>query len=501
MNKKILVLLSLVAIVIHVSAAVQELPDVEIFGPSELKSILEKKSVLNSDLLLNDIVDSLRPILPDIPQQTSKTHPFNKYALYLDINTKFGFHSIFTADSVFSTPLSIRTDMEKNVIKEDWSNLALKLNTHYLFKRSKLTTSFATVNVYSPFDVDYQAVNAVKLHYSIDQVNAFNKMINLHMKAEIQNTRYENPISNSIKSNLYMNDNIGINFNANEDILVSLDAFYAYKTPLLTVNIGFNDSEDTDKFIFFNSISLAASDKKVVPGINLSKIAFINKNNYLQLFQESDIEIWDNYNLFLNQPWQQLQTDAILTFKPVNAHLIFNNKSFSINDRPVNIEADLGVRFNLDEPVYLMSGDNIYFKPLPFAEPENVLKNNISLAGSYQTDSFFLKQSVALERGWLTSNSNITLPYLPLVTLESNIDYKFKAVRIKSWLKQYYNTKTENKEYLRESLDLGAQVEYNINPDFTIFIKGQNLLNKGKYSYRTIPTEPTSAIIGLLYIF
>jgi len=501
MNKRIILALFLIVFVISISALVQDLPDVEIFGPSELKSILEKKTVLNSDLLLNDIVDSLRPILPSIPPIEDPVNVYKKYSLYLDINTTSSFHSYLTADSVLAVPLSIKTFIEQKVLKKDWSDLSLKFYAQYQSEKSKFITGIKALNSYSPYVIDNQSVNSIKLHYMINQLNLFNKNVNMHIKAEIQSTSYENPISDNTKNKMYMNHNIGINFSASEDILVGLEAFYAYNTPLISVSLDFVDREDMNDYSFFKSILLYVSDKNIVPGIHLSKRTFLNKNNYIQLYQKSDVEIWDNYNLLINQPWQMLQTDALISFKPVNTHIIFSNKSLSFNGRPICLNADAGVQYLIDEPVYIKPVSDLLINALPLAEAENVLKSNIKLNGAYDTDGFSFSQSVSLEKGWVTTYSNATLPYLPLLTLDTDIEYNVESFKITNWLKQYYSTKTEEKEYLRESFDLGAKVEYNITPDFTIFIEGQNLLNKGKINYRTVPTEPASAMIGLLYIF
>jgi hypothetical protein len=481
------------------SQTVEDLPDIEISGPSTLRSILEKRALPGNNFMIPDVVDSLGHLIPRLPEDVFKPSLiYNNHYLYLESGMDWNTRACFVSDSLFDTPLLFSSVLDYAFLERKWSSLNAEAGFVYNNPSQVLSAFIKTVNSSSPNISRRQSVNALKLNYDLNNLKLFGNPMQINLRAELQNSIYRYSSMSSEKNVMHYNNSICITGRLTPEVYANLCGYYSYHSPSASVLFGFDQTANEDKGFFLKSFSLYASKRKLTPGMHLSHRFYLDKNNNLLIYQKSGMEVYNNYRFLSEQPWQKQLTDAIITFYPVNAHLMLNNQSIKIASIPVRLSFDLSANYNLDKPVYEL--DNVIDNQ-PVAIPVNTIGNSLEVKLVYGSANAGFTQSVALSREWRSADSHMTVGYVPLITLDSGLFCKLGDLSIKTGLKQCYYTKDELGSYLPESLDLGGSLGYNINQDFNLFFRVSNLLNQGKYFFRTVPTAPASVTAGFEYIF
>jgi hypothetical protein len=496
MNKRNLLLWCIV-VVSGLSAVVQDLPDIEISGPSPLKSTLEKKGLFSSELYIPDVVDSLQPIIPQIVPIISQPPEQKLRAVCLDLSNR-GFHSKFIANEFIFDSLHLSASAGYQVPKNSWSQFYGKAGIIQNAPYHTLGLFFDYLNNRSPKNIKYQSDSSINLNYDFNNILGISLPCDIWFDSEFHYNQYRLRLPDKESERYYWNNSLQFRYSYSGLYEFVLGAAYTQKTPVFSVNASKIQSEPEESLDFLRGLSLYATDNRVVPGVYLSKRFMPFNDTSVLLYQESKVRTHDISDLLLEQPWQYGRDKSIVSFNPLNSHLIVNNKSLSIAKLPLNLSGDMGIGYYVDEPTY--SAVSIA-DDLPVAKPENILQGNLDLSCRVSRESLSFTQSVKLDKGWLAGHSYSELSYLPLFSLESVFGYQYRGFDFAVWLNQFYNTIDDNTEHLRESVDLGAKVDYRFKPDIILYGKLSNLLNKGKYVYRTLPVVPASVLIGFEYYF
>jgi hypothetical protein len=503
MERKAAFLLLLLLLVVSLGALDEELPDVEITGPSALHSVLEKRGLSGEDLLLPDVTDSLQTLLPAIPEESLPVPLQKLHWLYFKAGYNWDFHGCFLADSLFTAPLSFRAEAQRLSYEEAWKQLALRAVGQYSGKNHRVGVQLKKVYSKSEYNIDYQSVNALSLNLDFNNIRLFAYPVNLSLNGEVQTSHYQYLSSDSESDLVHFNHRVGLSGKLSHGTRFFADLYYAYHTPALSLRLGFPAREESDFLDFAKGISIWLADHKVSPGAHISQRFIIDDRNFIQIYQESDLQVQDNYSLLLRQPWQKQREDAFVTFRPLNAHVIFYNSAIRLHERPLNLSLDLSVRYLMDGPVYSLANPD---DGLPTALPRDILASSATLKGVYRSGSTFFSQSVVLEQDLLDSATGQPVPYVPLLSLETELSQAWEPVRLAVWLRQYYATENDLGEKLDNAMDLGGELDYSLTKDFNLFVELSNLelsslLNRGKYVFRTLPSPPTVISLGFRFGF
>jgi hypothetical protein len=350
-----------------------------------------------------------------------------------------------------------------------------------------------------PQGIHAQSDNSINLMYYTKPSRMLGMPLSLYAGAEFHSYKIDKTDNTDSKTDNYVNANLKLAYYHDDNYILSAEGAYLQKVPVFTLQMAKADGADLSLLDILKGISVSATDVRIVPGLHLAKTLELSEHNALQFYQESEVITRDNYKVLLEQPWQYGKSKALVTFKPLNAHVSLANNSLAIGNTNVALSTDLGTAYLVDEPVYYAA--TVLGSPLPVSHPEGVLQSNFGLKCAMIMDSFSFKQSATLSKGWLAAHNYVQQPYEPLITLESMLCYSHHKLAASTWVNQYYQTFDNAHQYLREAVDIGAKLEYKISNDFAINGKLSNLLNKGKYIYQTIPTEPTSVAIGFRYNF
>lgn len=496
MNKYIVFLLGIL-FAASLLAEVQELPDIEISGPSLLKSTLEKKGLLHSELNVADVTDSLNPIFPPIVPMTLIAKQQKNHAAYLDISN-LGFNSYFLMNNVVKDNGFISGTVNYYTPKSKWNQFNGELGLISNIEKSTLGLLIRNTSNHSPRNIKYQNDSSLKISYQLNDTHSPELPVELKISTDTHLYQDKTTIPNRKSTKYYLNNNFQFNYYFAEHQAFGFDASYIQNAPVIILQLLNTSSDEESKFDFVKSISISASETRFLPGIYLARRLMSLPETSLILYQESKIKVWDTYSLIKEQPWQYRQKKAIVSFNPLNAHLVADNKSLTIKDTPVVLSADAGIRYFVDEPLLVSNG---LANDLPIAMPEGMLRSILNISAKISRAAWSYKQSFQLEKGWLAAHSYINQPYLPLFSAESRFDYKYRKFTFSASLDQSYRTQDERGNCLREAINPGAGVDYSINSDMTIYGKLSNLLNKGKYAYKTLPTEPASIMLGCLFVF
>jgi hypothetical protein len=497
MNRVIVIILILFYI-ICIFADDQELPDVEISGPSELSTYSSKKGLLTKELMIPDVIDSIQSLVPNVSDKISDSAKRKKRAFYFDINNKLNFHTFLINDSILSRPLTFYANASSYCRDKYWADLSAGIGLQYLHKSGQSSITVKTIRTDTPFNLNMQTIDVIKASYRIDNLKLFNKLSNFNISSEIQMAKNGKNIvvENRRKSYFYNQMNLGLNFSSKQIMKIKSGLFH--KTPLLSIETACVGNDGKHLIDIIRGISLNLNNKRVVPSINISGDLKINKYNTFWFKQQSDYKVYDNYSLQSEVPWQELQNDALISFTPINSHFIWSNSSLSSPDMAFTISGDLGLCYSIDKPVFNLSESEDL---LPKAFAQNALINDFTISGILGRGYIQLSQSVRVSKGVLFNKTNDELPYEPLLTLGTNFEYKIRDLNFQTWVKQYYNTNDELGRNLRDSFDIGFQASYQLMQNLSFYWKASNLLNKGKFVFRTLPTEPASISMGFFLSF
>jgi len=497
MKKIIIVSLILLATTV-VFGDIQELPDVEITGPSSLDTYTGRKGLISSELMIPDIVDSLRSILPSVPDESPVKRRQAKNAFYINVNQRLGFKTYLICDSLLSKPTALFGGAVYDTPRDDWRYFNGRLGLQHTTGDSKLGISAGTINAYSPYLISRQTVNALNLYYNNNNVSVFKRMLYINLTGELQQTNQVTRDEQDAKNDLHIYNKFNIGYLHNYRNRYEFGGGWASKTPYAYMKAGFVPGDEQSIFSFIRGLSVQVTDKGFMPGIHLSRIFQVDANNSIQLYQKSDVKIHDTFRLLSEQPWQRMLSDVVCEYIPLNAHLIINNKAISLGEVPVSLTADFGILYYIDNPVFYALNDG---NPFPLATPKDVISNELSVKALYSGNVIRLSQELKLVRAMLADDADSRLPYQPELALVSGMEYRKKAFTAQAWLNQYFKTRDDLDSNLRDSFDLGSKVEYNFSQRFAVHLKAENVLNKGLYAFRTIPVMPPTYSAGFILNF
>jgi hypothetical protein len=496
--KKIIIVSLILLITTVLVGDIQELPDVEITGPSSLDTYTGKKGLVSSELMIPDIVDSLRSILPTIPDENPVMRRQAGNAFYLNVNQRLGFKTYLICDSLFSKSSALFVGAEYETPRDEWKYFNGRLGLQHTTGASRLGISVGTINAYSPYLISRQTVNALNLYYNINNVIIFKRMLYINLTGELQQTHQVKRDEQDATDNLHVYNRVNLGYLHNYRNRFEIGGGLAFKTPYAYMKAGFVTGDEKSYYSFIRGLSVQVTDKRFMPCIHLSRIFQIDTNNSIQLYQKSDVKIHDTFRLLSEQPWQRMLSDVVCEYLPLNAHLIINNKSLDIGDVPISLTADLGLLYYIDKPVYHDLDDGNLF---PMTTPQDVITNELSVRALYSGNVIRLSQELKLVRARLVDDADSRLPYQPELALFSSIEYRKKAFTAQAWLNQYFKTRNDIESNLRDSFDLGARVEYSFSQRFAVHLKAENVLNKGLYLFRTIPVMPPTYSAGFIFSF
>jgi hypothetical protein len=152
----------------------------------------------------------------------------------------------------------------------------------------------------------------------------------------------------------------------------------------------------------------------------------------------------------------------------------------------------------VDRPV-LMSMDT--GSVIPESVRENILENEFALTGYLSKGNFNASQSIAVSKDYIYENPLIEMPYEPQFILKTDLEYTLKDLKATLAVDQGYHSKDDLGNYLRESADISLQITYRVMQNLSLFGKASNLLNRARYDFRTMPTDPVSVSMGFFASF
>lgn len=504
MKQRFYLLTALLLIVMSVFAQTQDLPDVEVSGPSLLRSFIEKRGLAGTDLILPDVTDSLNPLFPPFPHEDFITYKrLRKNALHLNYNSLSNLHAVFLADSLFTLPVAMKAGLNLHSPDEDWNSMSLLGGIVY--ERSAIRQAILVKHLdaridNSAYDLKYQSISVINLNYNFIIRNLLKNPLDMQFSAEIQNRLIDyRDDGKDMDYTLNFNHAIGFSTPLCPNFNLKADARLAYKTPVLSLGVTLRENEFTDKFAFLRGLSVDITDKRILPGIHLSQRFALDSENSFHILQKSALNIYENYGLLSSQPWQEQHSDALVAFKPLDATLSFTNQNIVLFGHPVLFNLATGIEYIFDHPGYYESVSSN--AQLPKLSSETVFKNSYRFGLNYGSSAVKLSQFVELNNGSLKERKDEEMPYLPFLMLDSSLELKLEPLLLKGTLNQYYSAKDELGNDLEEALELDADAYLSVGKDITLYLKGQNLLNKGRIIYRTLPGEPVAVFGGLILIF
>ncbi len=495
-----LIAIVVISIASYLSGVVMDLPDIEISGPSALKSTLEKRGIISSELNIPDVVDSLKPIIPTMPE-SSITYPRpkkqSKNALYSEagnsgIKSSIMLSELFSQSNYFTANAGIHTPAKK------WYQKELDAGIHHITEVTLIDFNINHIDIDTPKNISYQSDSSLQLMYDFNYNYELAFPYKMKFQTEFESYQNRNDILSRRTNKQYWNNQLTIKYLLNNIAEFTLDGSYIQESPILALKASRTLSVNKETWDFFKGVSLYISEKSIVPGIALSKRFSTFHETSLLICQESGFNVWNNYTLFIKQPWQYNQREAIISFYPLSANISMLNSSLEIMDLPLNLSSDYCIRYSINQPVLKstsIAGD------LPVAVPETVLESSLKCGFEIREDLVSFTQSFLFDKGWMVEHKYSAMSYLPMITSESSIDYTLNRFKFNLHFNQYYNTKDDTGAFLRDALDLGATVKYTLNHEAYIYLKLSNLLYKGKIVYRNLPAEPVELLLGLFYKF
>lgn len=504
MEKRFILLIICLTFAIALCADVQDLPDVEISGPSLLRSLLEKRGLAGSDLLISDVVDSLHPLFPPFPQQELPRYTWRmkKHTLHLNFNSLENLHATFLADLLFATPVAFKAGVNLSSPDDNWTHLSIRAGFHYQALNSDFTVLIKHLEseISDPaYDLRKQSLSAIDLNYNFMLNNLLKHPISVRLNSQIQNRIADFSTSANDTDKLNFLHQLGFYTPLSSVLTFGGAGWYVYQNPVLSFSLALRESDQTEKWDFLRSVSLYISNDRILPGIHFSQRFNLDSENSFQLYQESALTVHENYALQSHQPWQRQLEDPIVSFQPLNAQLIYTNSNVSLFTHPVFFTLSTGVQYIFDEPVYLAAVEET--GELPLLTPETVFKNIYRFGVTYNSGIVKLSQFVELNKGWLKEHSDKEIPYLPFMTLASLVELNPEPFRLGATLNQYYSALDEQGNDVSEALELDVEASYRLSRSFSLYLKGRNLLNQGRILYRTLPAEPVAVYGGLILSF
>ncbi|MFO7660892.1 MAG: hypothetical protein R6V77_08260 [Candidatus Cloacimonadaceae bacterium] len=504
MKQRFYLLAILLLFVLTAIAQTQDLPDVEVSGPSLLRSFLEKRGLAGTDLIVPDVTDSLNPLFPPFPKDDLVTYKrLRKNALHLNYNSPKNLHAAFLADSLFTLPIALKAGLNLYSPDEDWNSLAF--SSGIVYERSAIRQAILVKHLdawisSSAYDLKYQSVSAINLNYNFIIRNLLKNHLDMQLSVEVQNRLIDyRDDGKDMDATLNFNHAVGFSTPLCPNLNLKADARLAYKTPVFSLGVTLRENDFTDKFAFLRGLSVDLTDQRIMPGIHLSQRFALDSENSFHILQKSALNVYENFGLLSSQPWQEQQSDALVAFKPLDAMLSFTNQNIVLFGHPVMFNLATGVEYIFDQPGYYEPVLQNAF--LPKLSSQTVFQNIYRFGLNYGSSAVKLSQFVELNKGWLKERNDAEMPYLPFLTLDSSLELKLDPLHLKGTLNQYYKAKDELGNDLEEALELDADVYLRFGKDITLYLKGQNLLNKGRIIYRTLPGEPVAVFGGLILTF
>jgi len=501
MNKIIVFSLLLISFSSFLDAGVQDLPDVEISGPSSLKATIGKSGLFYSDLLLPDVMDSLYPIIPDLPTAKASILKQKKNALNLQLGSKSIIYGSFITHNFLVDNNAISAYVDYLVLQRNWTNLNIAAAFHQKYPKSLLRVMIKSLSSYSPYKVEMQLDNALQFDFSLFNTLMFNRPTQVTISTEMHNNQAKIKDELVHYNEFYWYPRMDYITTIKSGNQLKISVAYIQNTPYYAIEHKLINS-DNDRFLsFYKGFSIRGIDKRLVPGLHLSQRLWSESNYNLHLLNYSDARIFTNYHLLQQQPWQYPQKEGFVVFTPVDFNIIFNNTKYFIVKQPLLIRSVIRTQYSLDEPIFTSVSSTQNTDDVPFIHQQRTLKNSLEVVGEIRNRSNFISQRLEIGKGWYPAHSYKHIAYLPLISIHTDYMHRREKYIIQSWIRQYYNTKNDLNQHMREAVDIGAHLEYIINPDFSIYLKATNIPNKGLYQYRTIPAEPAAYMAGFVYTF
>lgn len=496
MNKT-LILLGIILIFSSISfAETQELPDVEITGPSVLKTTTTKGSILYNEILIPDVVDSLKPVLPKFPQEAIIQKKQSKYGIFIDIGSNIDIKVNLIADKLLSKQNSATACVDYTNYKKDWSYLYINSIAHRDMDNADIDVVLKVLSSYSPGYIKEQYNNSLGIRYHFSNRIMKKYPIDIILDNVIHNNQIDYGNIAGYGKQTYTKNNLITNVQISPQKQITLDLLYNQKTPLLIVKTAFIEGEEEKPLSMIKEISIALSNYRIAPGIHISKRFIRNSVNSFHLFQESSVIARNNADFASEYYWLNPLDKGLVTFKPINLSVIWNNSSFRFAQRPVVVETKYNITYSIDEPILVA-----FTNSLPQVYQIRALYNSANVSGLYAWQRVSINQSIELVKGWNCQSNFSSIAYQPLFKLNTELAYKDKAYLANLWVKQSYHTKNELNQIMRESIELSTRIAYNVRQDFMLYGQADNVLDKGLVTFRTFPASPRQVKAGFIYIF
>ncbi len=478
--------------------AVEDLPDVEISGPSSLKSTMQGRSLGYSDLRIPDVTDSLRPILPDlIDIKKPKEKPWRNL-IHLSMNNLLDYRLHYMGDRFFSSPFATFANLEYFSPTNQWTQFTAEAGVQYGARNIDTAIIIKRNDIETPYTYGNHHINAINLNAYFNNIKLTTYKSYIYLNSELLQSEYRYGSQTAPEERLFFFHQAGISSGLSNNLTLQADGVYLDQTPAMAVSIISKDQDIEVNDDVFSSVSLYLTENRIFPGIHLSRRFFFNGAGFIQMYQKSGWDFHDNYSALVKQPWQQQMSKGMISLRPIDTHLLLSNRSLLVADNPIDIILDLSLQLKLDEPLLTIT-DAAY--PLPVNKQFTVLQNNGLLKVAYGLGNFTLSQSAFLQQAWLSALGNKKVAYVPLITLRTAYSYRKDKLKASALLEQFLNTRDENGNSLREAIELSAALEYDVFEQLTLQLRVNNILDKGRIIHTAIPVAPASVCAGISYRF
>ncbi len=469
-------------------AQTQDFPDLNVQGESELRTHLNKHAIpLLPSVAQNDSLPSFIPrgLLNDNPTSKPAKNDLNGY-LQLELNAAFGFNSYVSFYPKDTSINAITHRLSLQAPETDLTSLQNRLSIG-----AELSKNVPLVFRLEHIGSKAQDFKSSVMEFSVTHHN--NKLDyrglrfrDVHFALGLTGVQQEVLTTDEYDSNFALNVSERLVYD-NLDVYSKLLAYSGragiHIAPRLML-----DLPSLNNFRFH----ILADSYRVLPSLS-----FLYKTQLTDMLVASvandPLLLPNNYSeLMESTAWLQLPAIHKLQKMPVNLSSSFEfrlPKSDKVSLSSLKLNNNIG--YKVHAPV--LTQGIVY--GVPNLNLTDVSSYCSSLDAFFEMQDFTFKQTFAIELGYLPGDNWHRVGYLPVLGINSLVDYRIKDWIVGFDLKQSYFSKDHLGRNLPESVIANIGVEYH-KAETAVYAQVGNLLNHNQRLYSEYPSQKRNIYIG-----
>ncbi|HNQ43585.1 MAG TPA: hypothetical protein PKI59_04115, partial [Candidatus Cloacimonadota bacterium] len=250
-------------------------------------------------------------------------------------------------------------------------------------------------------------------------------------------------------------------------------------------------------YLDITEFHLMVDKRNFIPSLGFRWSYVPDFDQLLTISNSPQLESQD-YNELLRQYRWVSQSQGYNAKLPLNLSIVYEtqfplNRDFQLK----RISVENSTQYALQQ-VTLQSGVN----PLiPSVNHTDIAHNRSQISASFGEGDFQFQQVVFTQLAYLSRHNWIRAAYQPVFGMETEATYRYESWNTGITLHQHYFSRDHLGRDLPEVIDLSLKAEYHYAKNSSIYLYANNLLNRRRWVFRTLPAEGINLYAGAKHRF